>query len=367
MAERPGARAKAPRKTSSKKGAKAAARRRSAARVARFASAIMTLAFVGLTAVFLFIFEANRPGPMARDGATIVVPRGASVTAIGRMLQEEGAVRNALAFRVAAQVYAGGAHMQAGEYAVERGDSMRAIITRLTSGRSLLHPITIAEGLTSQAAIAILASSDVLTGETPQVPPEGALLPETYAVPRGTERATVLRQMVQAQQETLEELWRNRADNLPVTTPEEAVILASIVEKETGVPEERPRVAAVFVNRLRRGMRLESDPTIIYGVCRQLPARCVNGRLVNERTGEQRGIRQSEIDLDTGYNTYRIPRLPPTPIANPGRASLEAVLNPPDTNDLFFVADGTGGHAFAATNAEHSRNVARWRAIERGQ
>jgi UPF0755 protein len=163
----------------------------------------------------------------------------------------------------------------------------------------------------------------------------------------------------------VEELWARRARDLPLQTPEEAVILASIIEKETSVEAERPRIASVFVNRLKRGMRLESDPTIIYGICRRHPERCVNGRLVNEQSGLQRGIRQSEIALDTGYNTYQIAGLPPTPIANPGRASLEAAMNPAQTNDLFFVADGTGGHVFAATAREHSRNVARWRELER--
>ncbi|MDX2236276.1 MAG: endolytic transglycosylase MltG [Hyphomonadaceae bacterium] len=329
------------------------------------ASALVTMAFVALGAAFLFITEVNRPGPERAEAASLVIPRGASLTAIGRTLEEDGFIRNAVVFRIAAQIFAGGETMQAGEYEIPARASMRAIIDQLTDGRSLLHPITVAEGLTSATVIDILARSDVLTGAVPEVPPEGALLPETYAVPRGTERAALLRQMMQAHDETLAELWRGRARNLPISTPEEAVILASIVEKETGVAEERPRVAAVFVNRLRRGMPLQSDPTIIYGVCKQLPQRCVNGRLVNETTGRQRGIRQSEIEMDTGYNTYRIPRLPPTPIANPGRASLEAVLNPPTTNELFFVADGTGGHVFAATVAEHNRNVARWREIER--
>jgi UPF0755 protein len=346
-----------------------AARKKSARRVwsglGALASGALTLAFLALGAVFLFVTEVNRPGP-ARDRAdALVIPRGASLTAIGRTLEEDGFIRNALAFRVAAQIFARGETMQAGEYEIAEGASMRAIIDQLAGGRSLQHPITIAEGLTSATVIDILARSDVLTGAVPEVPPEGSILPETYAVQRGADRAALLRQMMQAHDETLAELWRGRARNLPISTPEEAVILASIVEKETGVAEERPRVAAVFVNRLRRGMPLQSDPTIIYGVCKQLPQRCVNGRLVNETTGRQRGIRQSEIDMDTGYNTYRIPRLPPTPIANPGRASLEAVLNPPTTNELFFVADGTGGHVFAASVAEHNRNVARWREIER--
>jgi UPF0755 protein len=176
-------------------------------------------------------------------------------------------------------------------------------------------------------------------------------------------RAALLQQMREAHDAAVAEVWAGRQDNLPLASPEEFVTLASIVERETGVASERPMVAAVFVNRLRRPMRLESDPTIIYGVCRQFPARCRDGRLVDAQ-GNPRVIRASEIALNTGYNTYRIDRLPPTPISNPGRAALEAVAHPADTNALFFVADGSGGHAFAATIAEHNANVARWRQIE---
>jgi UPF0755 protein len=241
--------------------------------------------------------------------------------------------------------------LKAGEYAVPQGASMRQVVDMLAEGRTLLHPITIPEGLTSAMVVELLAASDVLTGPVPAVPPEGAILPETYKVARGADRTRILQQMIADHQEVVEKLWAKRAKGLPIKTPEEAVILASIVEKETGIAHERPQVAAVFVNRLRKGMRLESDPTIIYGVSR--------GRALG------RGILQSELDRATPYNTYKIDGLPPTPIANPGRDAIAAVLNPPTTTALFFVADGTGGHAFAATYAEHQRNVARWRDIER--
>jgi UPF0755 protein len=328
-------------------------------------SAALTAAALALGAAMLFVMEANRPGPSTDENAIIVVPRGASVTAIGRLLEAEGQIRSALVFRFATYAYARNRPLQAGEYALPANASPRTIIELMASGQALAHSITIAEGLTSAAVVDALARSELLTGDVPPVPTEGAILPETYSIERGADRATLLRRMVGARNQTVEELWARRAQGLPLQTPEEAVILASIIEKETGIDAERTRVAAVFVNRLRRGMRLESDPTIIYGVCRQHPERCVNGRLVNERTGEQRGIRQSEIELNTGYNTYRIAGLPPTPIANPGRASLEAAMNPARTNDLFFVADGNGGHVFASTVREHNRNVARWRLAER--
>jgi len=209
----------------------------------------------------------------------------------------------------------------------------------------------------------IIQESDVLTGDMPEAPPEGAIMPDTYHVARGMTRTALLQQMRDARDEAVNEIWAARAPNLPLATPDDLVNLAAIVERETGVASERPLVAAVFVNRLRRPMRLETDPTIIYGVCLRHPDRCRDGRLVDAQ-GNRRTIRQSEIDMNTGYNTYRIDGLPPTPIANPGRAALEATAHPAESNALFFVADGTGGHVFASTLAEHQANVVRWREIE---
>ncbi|MBI1187488.1 MAG: endolytic transglycosylase MltG [Alphaproteobacteria bacterium] len=323
---------------------------------------ILLIAMAGLA-----LLEANRGGPNTTDGAVVVVPRGAGVSAIGRMLEEEGHVRFAPAFRFAAMIYGGDRPMQAGEYEIPAGVSPRALVAMMTDGRALLHSVTFAEGLTSDAVATIIAESDVLSGAAPPPPPEGAVLPETYNVERGMDRSALLARMRAAHDEAVREVWAQRAADLPLRTPEELVTLASIVERETGVADERPRVAAVFINRLRRGMPLQSDPTIIYGVCKQHPERCRNGRLINEQTGRIRTIRQSEIALDTGYNTYQIPRLPPGPIANPGRHALEAVANPADTDELFFVADGSGGHVFARTVAEHERNVRRWREIERAR
>jgi UPF0755 protein len=317
-----------------------------------FATAIAGL----LAAALLFIVETGRPGPSQED-ATVVVPRGASVTSIARMLEAEGQVRSAIVFRAASQVYGAGKPMQAGEYLIPARASLRDVVSMIADGEAVQHPITLAEGLTSAMIVDVLARADVLTGAPPPVPPEGSILPETFNVQRGMDRTLLLAQMLDAQRELLEELWPQRAQNLPFDTPEEAITLASIVEKETGVAEERPQVAAVYINRLRRGMRLESDPTIIYGISKGVP--------LTNAAGQRRGLRRSELDdASNRYNTYQHDGLPPGPIANPGRASIEAVLNPPSTRDIFFVADGTGGHAFAATLGEHNRNVARWRVIE---
>jgi UPF0755 protein len=323
-----------------------------------FALAVAT----GIFGLAFLMSAIERPGPMTRD-AVFVVESGASGADIASALEQQNLITNAMLFRLANRVYGRGQSLQAGEYAIPADASVRDIVEMLTNGDAVQHAITFPEGVTIAGVMRIIETSDVLTGDMPETPPEGSVLPETYHVQRGMTRAALLQQMRDAHDEALAEIWAGRDPDVPVTTPEELVILASIVERETGMAEERPQVAAVFVNRLRRGMRLESDPTIIYGVCLRFADRCVDGRLVNAQ-GQRRTIRQSEIDLDTGYNTYRIDRLPPTPIANPGRASLEATAHPADTDALFFVADGTGGHVFARTNAEHEANVARWRQIE---
>jgi UPF0755 protein len=214
--------------------------------------------------------------------------------------------------------------------------------------------VTLAEGVTSWQVVDALKRADFLTGEIKAVPPEGSLAPDSYEAVRGSERQALLDEMSARQVRILADLWAARAEGLPYASPEEALIMASIVEKETGVPEERRRVASVFINRLAQGMRLQTDPTVIYGITK---GEGVLGR----------GLRQSELRRVTDYNTYVIDGLPPTPIANPGRLSIEAALNPDTTEYLFFVADGTGGHAFAVTLAEHNENVARWRAIEAAQ
>lgn len=295
--------------------------------------------------------QFHAPGPSAEE-SIILLPRGAGLIRIAAQLESEGLITDRRIFRAAVTLDEGDRSLRAGEYRIPAGASMAQIYELLRSGETVHYPVTFAEGLTSAMIVRALAEVEVLTGEVTEIPAEGTLLPETYHVTRGTSRQELLDRMAQDQQDLLDELWPNRAENLPFETREEAIILASIVEKETGVASERPEVAAVFVNRLRRGMRIESDPTIIYGISQGEPL--------------GRGLRRSEIDnAENAWNTYQIPRLPPTPIANPGRESIAAVLNPAESSALFFVADGTGGHVFADTYAQHQRNVANWRRIER--
>lgn len=295
--------------------------------------------------------EVADVGPTETD-TVLTLPRGAGLIAIANQLEREGVIEDARIFRVWVTIDGGDRDLQAGEYAIPARSSILDIYEQLREGETLSYPVTVPEGRTSAMIVRILNDSEVLTGEITNMPEEGTLLPETYFVQRGTPRQAVLDRMRADQQALIDQLWPGRAADLPFDTPEEAIILASVVEKETGVASERPLVASVFVNRLRRGMRLESDPTIIYGITGGEPL--------------GRGIRRSELDnADNPYNTYFVNGLPPTPIANPGRDAIAAVLNPPDTDYLFFVADGTGGHAFAETYRQHQRNVANWRRIER--
>jgi UPF0755 protein len=310
---------------------------------------------------FYFTSAVARPGPFP-EPRPFVVERGASGAAIADKLEAEGFISDALLFRIANRLR-GGSALQAGEYEIPANASTQQIVDLMTSGDALQHAITFPEGITIAAAMKIIEDSTVLTGDMPETPPEGSILPDTYHVERGMTRAALLQQMRNAHDAAVTEIWASRQPNLPLATPDDLVNLAAIVERETGVASERPLVAAVFINRLRRPMRLETDPTIIYGVCLRHPGRCRDGRLVDAQ-GNRRVIRASEVAMDTGYNTYRIDGLPPTPIANPGRAALEATANPAQSNAIFFVADGTGGHVFASTLAEHQANVARWRQIE---
>lgn len=319
---------------------------------------LLTLSLVGVLAAAGFAYLVwqtfTSPGPAAASGAAetiVVIDRGMGVSAIARRLSEAGVITNVAVFRAGVMVLDRGGDLQAGEFAIPSGASMEEIVLLLADGQPVSFVVTIPEGKTSRMAVAILNDEPILTGEIAEVPPEGSLLPETYHYQRGTTRAELIARMRADRDRVLEELWANRAPDLPFETMEEAVILASIVEKETGIASERPRIAGLFVNRMRIGMRLQSDPTIIYGLTGGEPL--------------GRGIRRSELDRETPYNTYLIDGLPPTPICNPGRDALAAVLNPMQTDELYFVADGTGGHAFAKTLEEHNRNVARWREIER--
>ncbi len=348
------------------------------------------------------------PGPLT-DAVCFRVERGASLSAVSRALEAQGVVSDARVFRIGADYSDKADLLKFGSYRISPGSSMREVLEALTAGgqstcgrevnfriginsadvvlreldaasnryvevvkfvpgiepapeayvnvaneADLRFRVTLAEGVTSWQMVEALKRAEFLAGEIAAVPTEGTLAPDSYEVERGSQRDALIARMTEAQSQILAALWASRADGLPYDTPQEALIMASIVEKETGIAEERPEVASVFVNRLERGMRLQTDPTVIYGI--------TNGQGILGR-----GLRQSELRRETPYNTYVIDGMPPTPIANPGRLSIEAALNPASTGYVFFVADGSGGHAFAETLEDHNANVARWREIERQQ
>lgn len=323
--------------------------------IGRIILAVFLLALVAAGVVGYLAYDAYRDikadGPLQTQ-SILWVERGNSVTAVAAKLKEMGAIEDERLFAIASRINELAPALQAGEYEIPPSASIEDIISLLKDGKPLLRFVTIPEGLTTKQIVERITQTDLLEGEVTITPAEGALLPETYSYQRGDSRDSVIDRMAAAHDAALSELWAGRAEGLPFTTPAEAVILASIVEKETGIADERPLVASVFVNRLthRPPMRLQSDPTIIYGLTGGEPL--------------GRGIRRSELNRETPYNTYKINGLPPTPIANPGKAALAAVLNPPDTDYLYFVADGSGGHAFASSYAEHRRNAAKWRRIE---
>jgi UPF0755 protein len=294
------------------------------------------------------------PGPAARSGVStlVLLPRGAGVSEVARVLKSSGVIRSELLFQVLARATGAGRSLKAGEYDIPSRTPVLSILSDLQAGRTLHRSVTLPEGRTSAMIVRQLQNTEWLSGGL-EVPEEGVLLPETYRADRGDSRQSVVDRMRSDQQVLLDRLWAARQPGLPLSSPREAVILASIVEKETGQTDERKRVAGVFINRLRMGMRLQSDPTVIYAISRGEPL--------------GRGLRASELLSRSPWNTYAYSGLPPTPIANPGKASLEAVLDPIQTQDLYFVADGTGGHAFARTLAEHNANVARWREVERAR
>ncbi|GGE40476.1 endolytic transglycosylase MltG [Actibacterium pelagium] len=372
------------------------------------ASNAMTLFIVFLLAVGVAVIWAkdqySAEGPLA-SAICLRVESGTNMNALAERLADQGAISNLAIFRAGAEYSGKSSQLKAGSFLIQPGTSMEGIINTVTaSGRSTcgteinfrigvlraevkvreLDPetskyveiisfdpaeeapeayvdyaergdtryrVTLAEGVTSWQVVQELRQAEFLEGSLSAMPDEGSLAPDSYEVKRGSERQALVDRMTAAQSAVLAEAWEGRAEGLPLNSPEEALILASIVEKETGLAEERPQVASVFVNRLRKGMLLQTDPTVIYGV-------------TEGRGNLGRGIRQSELDRETPYNTYVIKGLPPTPIANPGRAAIEAALNPDTTEYIFFVADGTGGHAFAKTLREHNNNVAEWRKIE---
>lgn len=313
---------------------------------------ILILVIVAAGAAFVFgkiRFEA--PGPLKED-KIVNIRSGAGVVEIAEVLQREGVMdEHRLVF--VGGVFALKASLKSGEYLFPKRASVRDVVELMVEGKVVQHLITIAEGLTSEQIAVRLLDNQVLTGTIKDTPREGSMLPNTYAFRRGDTREQAIQRMQQAQQQVVKEAWERRARDLPLRTPEQLVILASIIEKETSRPEERTRIAAVFANRLKQRMRLQTDPTVIYGLA---PGKGTLGRPLS----------RADLERPTPYNTYIIDALPPGPIANPGRASIEAAANPARTKELYFVADGTGGHAFAETYDQHQRNVARLRAIERG-
>ena len=293
-------------------------------------------------------------GPLTKE-TSYVVPRNTGVSSIASGLEREGIISDATVFEYGVRVAQTASSLKAGEYAFAPRASMRDVMDKLTEGKSIMHSVTIPEGWTTEKIYERVAADDTLTGEMPAMAPEGTLRPDTYLFQRGTSRAEVIQRMKAAQDKLVAQIWENRKPDLPVTDVGQFLTLASIVERETGVDGERAHVASVFENRLKKGMRLQSDPTFLYGV--------YGGAGKPSDTP----VRQSDIDSDTPYNTYKIKGLPPGPIANPGRAALEAVANPLDTEDLYFVADGTGGHVFASSLAEHNRNVKTYRTLQSQQ
>lgn len=375
--------------------------------VAANGMSFLIVAFIALAGVIAWgQREFRAPGPL-QEAVFFEVPRGASLQRVSEDLAEIGAIRSAMLFRLGTEYADMAGALRFGNYEIPAGASMQDVLEIVTeggpsrfrytatyvlrlegtgelrlrervpgseevlaladfayedgvpdvyadlvaSGTPMLYRVSVPEGLTSWQIVEGLRQADFLSGEIAEVPPEGMLAPDTFEVRRGQDRQELLDRMQQMQAEYLAEAWAGRQDGLPLASPEEALILASIIEKETSVPEERGWVASVFVNRLNRGMRLQTDPTVIYGI--------TEGRGVLGR-----GLRRSELRAETPWNTYVIDGLPPTPIANPGRAAIEAAVNPDATDYIFFVADGTGGHAFSVTLEEHNRNVARWRQIE---
>ncbi|QBK30289.1 endolytic transglycosylase MltG [Roseitalea porphyridii] len=320
---------------------------------ANFLFTLFVLALVGLgAAMYLGKVRFEQPGPLEASTTYMVRP-GATLIQIASGLERRGIISNARLFELGSRAYGTEDDFKAGEFEIRAGASMKDIMDTMVQGVAILHPLTVVEGTTVYQAFQKIAEHEMLSGEMPdEMPPEGMLIADTQKFTRGTERRDIIARMIDQQERLVQQIWEKRDSDLPIDDINEFVTLASIVEKETALAEERPRVAGVFVNRLERGMRLQSDPTIIYGL------------FGGEGKPADRPIYQSDIESQTPYNTYVIDGLPPGPIAIPGRASLEAVANPARTEELYFVADGTGGHAFARSLDEHNANVRRWRQIE---
>jgi len=321
-----------------------------------FLNFLLTMVVIGVLgaggALFFGKMQFERQGGLDQ-ARTVTIDRGMDLASIAELLQRSGAISSKWLFIAGVWFNHQAANLKAGEYLIPAYASMENIMESMVEGRGILYSVTIPEGLTSKEIVDRLKSNEVLVGDVTEIPPEGTLLPETYKFSRGDTRANLLSRMRRERDRIVTDVWNRRAADLPISSADELVVLASVVEKETSIADERSRVAAVFINRLRLNMRLQSDPTVIYAL--------FGGE------GKPDGFRLSRADLDTQspFNTYVSNGLPPSPIANPGRASLEAVANPSRTRDLFFVADGSGGHAFAESYEEHLKNVSRWRQVNR--
>ena len=320
-------------------------------RLSGLLSFILIAAVVVMAGFGFAMIEARKPGPLAAD-KVVVITREDDGGTIPDQLERAGVIDSPLWFNLTLLLDGNRGKLRRGEFLFKEHVSLREAEDVLVSGKIVLHKVTVPEGLTSDQVVQRLRENDVFVGDIKEIPREGSILPETYEFERGVPRAKVLSVMENAQAKAVDEIWKKRAPDLPIKSPGELVTLASIVEKETGKADERPHVAGVFINRLQKRMKLESDPTIVYG-------------LVGGRGTLGHSISKSELLQATPYNTYIIEGLPPGPITNPGKAAMEAVANPLHTSDLFFVADGTGGHAFADTLDQHQKNVAHWRQIEK--
>jgi UPF0755 protein len=324
--------------------------RRRAVRIVLFAFA---LAAVGFAAAGVWVWrDFTAPGPSA-EIRTIVIPKGTGLRALAHRLADAGVVRRPLVFVAGVRAIDLARRMHAGEFAFAPGMSMEAVARHIASGETVRRRLTVPEGLTVREIVGLVAAADGLDGDVGAVPAEGSLLPETYFFSYGDARTGIVARMRDGMKQAVSDSWAKRnASAIAISTPAEALVLASIIEKETGIAAERPRISGVFHNRLRKGMRLQSDPTVVYA-------------LTQGGAPLGRALSRADLGIESPYNTYQTGGLPPGPIASPGRAALDAAVRPMQTDELYFVADGTGGHVFARTLAEHNRNVAKWRQIQR--
>ncbi|PWC32531.1 endolytic transglycosylase MltG [Azospirillum sp. TSO35-2] len=326
----------------------------------RIVAGTLVLATAATAGVGVWGFQRyTAPGPL-EQAETVVIPRGSGLETIAITLGDAGVIGSPLLFVASAKLsrllrdQKAGGDLKAGEYQFPAGISIEGVLEQMRQGHTIVHRFTVPEGLTSAQVVALLARESALTGEIATPPKEGSLLPETYHFAYGDSRATLVERMQTAMTQALAEAWKGRDANLPFETPQQALTLASVVEKETGIAAERPKVAGVFINRLEAGMKLQSDPTVIYAL--------------TEGSGELgRALTRNDWKLESPFNTYQITGLPPGPIANPGKASIQAVMKPERHEFLYFVADGSGGHVFAKSLADHNRNVAKWREVQQGR